>query len=810
MSDTIAQPSERSNKIYGGVIFDETNYSPWLNDLYKAIKWNKLARWSIPLEPGGDKVAKEKPKGTGDDAEDWEDHADQALVLINESLGDRWWIIENCKTPVEAFKLLHTTYSGATSNDATRLEARWVNERPHGDDFMEYVGTMTAIRDKLKIIKVERTEQDLCLRMMSPLSEYEEGHPYRKAWEWLDKTFTDDATKIKLEYFRRFVLAAAEKLEDYRAKRPAPPLPRRNTAQDHDSHSLVTIATLVDELRELRALVTTTPGPTSRDRGRFDRYDRSSGCNFCHNPRHATRDCNHPDFDINRYNRDRERGRRGPQDIKGGGKEKQGPVKRGGHRAHWAEDDRGSRGSRRGSDVSDVGASTTKMNKSSDCYTQIGKHPSPGMDPGAAYEGGDLCDASLEPPVRSPRPEDKIEDTNAADRDGVTMSSFSESIFEQLYHATISNTSISTTATILDSGCTRTMWRDIEMFESSPNYRSCHIGVKVGDGHTIYAKGMGDVSFRIEGGQTVVVPGCLWVPDLKLNLVSVSHLDGEGFSTKFDQGQSVISFQGQAVLNGERRSNLYYLDVCPPTCQSAHSVVTPEVLHRRMGHFAMRRIRRMGDLVEGLDIDDMKRLSDKMYCDSCARAKSKRAAFPASETKTTSILEHLSMDIAGPAEVESVGGKRYISIIADDYSRYYHSILLVRKSDAMQEALKWIALQERRTGLKVKRIRSDNGGEILSDEWTEYYSRNGIMHERTVPYSPEQNGKAERAVGIVKDGIGTYLLESGLSRGYWGAAAINFTHTVKRQVTFPERNSARSQDQRFHKFNSQWSVIFAA
>jgi hypothetical protein len=46
-----------------------------------------------------------------------------------------------------------------------------------------------------------------------------------------------------------------------------------------------------------------------------------------------------------------------------------------------------------------------------------------------------------------------------------------------------------------------------------------------------------------------------------------------------------------------------------------------------------------------------------------------------------------------------------------------------------------------------------------------------------VPYTPEQNGKAERAVGIVKDGIRTYLLESGPTSGYWGAAAVNFSYT---------------------------------
>jgi hypothetical protein len=135
------------------------------------------------------------------------------------------------------------------------------------------------------------------------------------------------------------------------------------------------------------------------------------------------------------------------------------------------------------------------------------------------------------------------------------------------------------------------------------------------------------------------------------------------------------------------------------------------------------------------------------------------------------------MDLAGPAEVSSLGNKRYMLIIVDDYSRFYQSILLAKKSDAYEKATEWITRQEKRTGFAVQRIRTDGGGEFVGSVWKAYYDARGITHEKTVPYSAEQNGKAERAVGIIKNGTRTYLLESGLARQYWGAAAINFTYT---------------------------------
>ncbi|KAE8957885.1 hypothetical protein PR001_g31221 [Phytophthora rubi] len=51
---------------------------------------------------------------------------------------------------------------------------------------------------------------------------------------------------------------------------------------------------------------------------------------------------------------------------------------------------------------------------------------------------------------------------------------------------------------------------------------------------------------------------------------------------------------------------------------------------------------------------------------------------------------------------------------------------------------------ENATGRKIKRIRSDNGGEYTGRLFKEYLSKQGIRHEKTVPYTPQQNGLAER------------------------------------------------------------------
>lgn len=76
------------------------------------------------------------------------------------------------------------------------------------------------------------------------------------------------------------------------------------------------------------------------------------------------------------------------------------------------------------------------------------------------------------------------------------MFSVSESIYEHLFNVMVMDPVENRKNPILDSGCTRTMWRDQDMFEADSNYRTCNVSMKVGDGHVITAIGMGDVTLR--------------------------------------------------------------------------------------------------------------------------------------------------------------------------------------------------------------------------------------------------------------------------------------------------------------------------
>lgn len=166
-------------------------------------------------------------------------------------------------------------------------------------------------------------------------------------------------------------------------------------------------------------------------------------------------------------------------------------------KAHWAED--GTReGKDRGTHVSASSSTSMKMTEASELYVKIGKHTSPGIDPGAVYEGGTTFQP---PPVRSLWDPLESKNTNATRM----LLNIMPGRCVSCRILSLSNSSTrrypihsrKVPIQSFDSGYTRTMWRDEETFSSSPNYRSCHVSVKVGDGHVIIVIGIGDVTMRL-------------------------------------------------------------------------------------------------------------------------------------------------------------------------------------------------------------------------------------------------------------------------------------------------------------------------
>jgi len=78
-------------------------------------------------------------------------------------------------------------------------------------------------------------------------------------------------------------------------------------------------------------------------------------------------------------------------------------------------------------------------------------------------------------------------------------------------------------------------------------------------------------------------------------------------------------------------------------------------------------------------------------------------------------------------------------------------------------------------------VRSDNGTEYVNQQFNNYFKNNGIIHEKSSPYTPEQNSRIERDNRSIAESARTMLLDANLSQDYWAEAVNCATYLLNRR-----------------------------
>ena len=146
--------------------------------------------------------------------------------------------------------------------------------------------------------------------------------------------------------------------------------------------------------------------------------------------------------------------------------------------------------------------------------------------------------------------------------------------------------------------------------------------------------------------------------------------------------------------------------------------------------------------VRGLDANI---LNNSDLCVDCTQGKIHRTPFPKNEdSKAREPFELIHSDVCGKISPESMGGGNYFVTFIDHATRYCWINIIKTKDQVFESFKKWKVSVEKQYNAKVKILRSDNGGEYTSNEFEKYLESEGIIHQKSVPKNPEQNGLAER------------------------------------------------------------------
>ncbi|CAI7907549.1 unnamed protein product [Closterium sp. NIES-54] len=178
----------------------------------------------------------------------------------------------------------------------------------------------------------------------------------------------------------------------------------------------------------------------------------------------------------------------------------------------------------------------------------------------------------------------------------------------------------------------------------------------------------------------------------------------------------------------------------------------------------------------------------------CVEGRQRTAPHSSEFPPTEAPLQTLHMDVWRPARVRGQGHERYFLLMVEDYSRYTTVFPLRCKGEVTEVLIDWIRaarlqLRERfGSDFPVLRLHSDKGREFSSNLLRAFCRAEGIRQTFTLPASPQQNGIAERRIGMVMDVARTSMFHVAAPHFLWPFAVQYAAHQINLQprVSLPE------------------------
>jgi transposase InsO family protein len=161
--------------------------------------------------------------------------------------------------------------------------------------------------------------------------------------------------------------------------------------------------------------------------------------------------------------------------------------------------------------------------------------------------------------------------------------------------------------------------------------------------------------------------------------------------------------------------------------------------------------------------------------------------------RESKVLELIHSDLCDFHATPSIGNKKYVITFIDDASRYCYVYLVHTKDEALDKFKIYKQEVELHKNDSIKVLRTDRGGEYYDPV---YFQSTGIIHQTTAPYSPQQNGIAERKNRTLKEMVNSMLSYSGLSEGFWGEAMLTACYILNRT---PNKKSKNTPYELWHK-----------
>ncbi|GJX69286.1 retrotransposon protein, putative, ty1-copia subclass, partial [Tanacetum coccineum] len=318
---------------------------------------------------------------------------------------------------------------------------------------------------------------------------------------------------------------------------------------------------------------------------------------------------------------------------------------------------------------------------------------------------------------------------------------------------------------VYDTGCGTHVCITKQGFREARKLKQGALYLYVGNGVRAQVEAIGSYDLVLPNGLVICLDNCHYAPSITRGVVSVHRLVENGFVQCFTDFGISVSKNNVHYFNAIPSNGIYEIDMhdLVPNVNSIYNVSTKRAKHNldstylwhcRLAHISKKRIEKLQQ--EGL----LKSTDDESFdqCVSCLSGKMTRKSFPHRPERATDLLGIIHTDVCGPLRHVSRQGASYFITFTDDYIRYGYVYLLKHKHEVFETFKVFKNELENQLGKTIKALRSDRGGEYISQEFKDYLKACGIVQQLTPPYTPQHNSVFEKRNRTLLDMSATHIL----------------------------------------------------
>ncbi|GJS40494.1 retrotransposon protein, putative, ty1-copia subclass [Tanacetum coccineum] len=257
------------------------------------------------------------------------------------------------------------------------------------------------------------------------------------------------------------------------------------------------------------------------------------------------------------------------------------------------------------------------------------------------------------------------------------------------------------------------------------------LSLYVGDGHHAAIEAIGEFHLCLPSGLVLILHNCHYAHSITRGIISVSRLYKDGFVNRFKNDNTIsVSRNNLVYFNAIPRDAIYEIDLSSSnTNDSSMYVVSNKraklnldstlLWHCRLGYISKKRIKKLqhDGLLNSTNIKSFEK------CVSCMSGKMARKPYSHQVERAKDLLRLIHTD-----EVEN---------------------------------------QLRKT---IKSLRSDRGGEYMSQEFLDHLKEHNIIAHQTPPYTSQHNGVSERRNRTLLDMVHSMMSQTTLPKSFWDYA----------------------------------------